>query len=199
MLLEFIEGTLIEELDLSEEEVVRIGRTVLAQITKMAGTRPYWFDVSDQEKWKTFIQALLDDLKKLIDRGKFTRTNRTTVHNLEHWAFSKSVLAAICSQSGYVHHDFTGDNLFVLPNGYRVIDWQRPIWGPIDLDMVSLLMSLGFDPVKYVEEGTIQVMHFLSIHWFTQCAARWFPEGADHYDEQIVQITAQIEKSYIEE
>jgi hypothetical protein len=33
----------------------------------------------------------------------------------------------------------------MLPDGPRVIDWQRPILGPAHLDLALLLESLGFD------------------------------------------------------
>lgn len=192
MLFEFIEGPLLEDLDLSEEEVVRIGRTVLAQIAGISGELPYYLDLRDERKWGMLVETTLKDMSNLIDHGKFSLVDKEAVRSLERWAYSKSALTAIRTKPGYVHHDLGGDNLFVLPGGYRVIDWQRPIWGPTDLDMALLLGSLGFNPLNYVAGGVIQVLNFLQIHWLTQCKAKWFPEG-ESYDQQVVQLVQRIE------
>jgi hypothetical protein len=65
-----------------------------------------------------------------------------------------------------VHRDLTGDNLFVLPDGYRLIDWQRPILGTTDLDLITLFGSLGFDPLRHVSEGALRVWLLPQIDWF---------------------------------
>ena len=192
MLVEFIEAPRIENLDLREDEVVRIGRAVIEQIAGIAGELPYYLDVSDEQKWEMFVDATLRNLRELIDEGKFSLVDEALVRSLERWACSESVLVAICTQPGYVHRDLGGDNLFVLPDGYRVIDWQRPILGPVNLDMAALLESLGFDSLPHVGEGVVQVLNFLSIHWFTQCAAKWFPEGTAGYDRQITELASRI-------
>jgi hypothetical protein len=193
MLLEFVEGPLVENLDLPEEEVVRIGQAVIAQIAEIPGKLPHYIDVSDEEKWAALVDTVLADLRELIDQGKFSLVDQATVCILEHWALSESVLSTIRTNNGYVHRDLGSGNLFVMPDGYRVIDWQRPILGPTDLDMAQLLESLEFDPLRYVGEGVVRVLGFLKIHWFTQCAARWFPEGTGYYDEQVVQLSSRME------
>ncbi len=188
---QFIEGPLLETLNLPEEEVVRLGRAVLAQIAEIKGELPAYLDVSDEQKWGLLLETTLKEISTLIKQGKFTLVDQAAVRNLERWAYSASVLAAIRAQPGYVHHDLGGDNLFVLPDGYCVIDWQRPIWGPTGLDMAVLLDSLGFNPLPYVDEGVIQVLNFLQIHWLTQCKAKWFPEGTT-YDQQVAELARQI-------
>jgi len=166
MLFEFIDAPLIEALDLPEDEVVRIGREVIAQIAGIDGDLPYTADLSDVDKWLALMQTLCAELRQQIAQDRFERTSETLVRDLEHWASSAPVLSAIRTRPGTVHRDFTGDNLFVLPDGYRLIDWQRPILGPTDLDMVSLLGSLGFDPLHHVTEGTLRAWLLLQIHWF---------------------------------
>jgi hypothetical protein len=193
MLFEFVEGPLVEKLDLPEEEVVRVGQAVIAQIAEIPGKLPHYIDVSDEEKWAALVDTVLSDLRELIDQGKFSLVDQATVRILEHRALSESVLSTIRTDHGYVHRDLDSGNLFVMPDGYRVIDWQRPILGPTDLDMAQLLESLEFDPLRHVGEGVVRVLDFLNIHWFTQCAARWFPEGMGYYDEQVVQLVSRME------
>ena len=193
MLLEFIEAPLLQDLDPSEEQVVRVGRAVLEQIAQISGQLPYYTDVSDEEKWEAFIGSALKDLQGLVSQGKFSLVDETTVRDLERWAFSESVLSAIRTEPGYVHRDLGGDNLFVLPDGYRVIDWQRPILGPTDLDMATLLESLGFDPLPHVGEGVVRVLNLMKIDWFTRCKSKWIADDGGFYDKQIVQFASRIE------
>jgi hypothetical protein len=166
MLIEFVDAPLIEDLDLSEEEAARIGREVLAQIAQIDGRLPHTYDISDEARWMAFVQALLSDLRRQIEQGAFERTDEALVRDLERWAFSDAVLSAIRTRPGCVHGDLSGDNLFVLPNGYRLIDWQRSIRGPTGLDIVTLLGSLGFDPLHSVEAGVLRIWLLLQVHWF---------------------------------
>ena len=177
MLIDLIDGPLIEDLNLSEDEVARIGREVIAQIAQIDGDLPFTYDISDVTKWTALMQTLFAKLRQQIEQGKFERTNNALVRDLERWAQSDSVLSAIRAKPGYVHRDLTGDNLFVLPDGYRLIDWQRPMLGPTDLDMVSLLGSLGFDPLHHVTEGVLRVWLLLQIHWFRN-DDKWIAEYA---------------------
>ena len=140
MLIEFVRGPLIETLDLPEDEAARIGREVLARITDISGELPHVYDVSDEKKWETFIRAMLRTLTELVGH-KFSLVDETTVRDMERWAFSKSVLSTIRARPGCVHRDLSGDNLFILPDGYRLIDWQRPILGPPAVDVASLMAS----------------------------------------------------------
>ncbi|MBN1977611.1 MAG: phosphotransferase [Anaerolineae bacterium] len=188
MLIEFVEGPLAEELGLGAEEVIRIGREVTAQIATIEGELPHCLDITDGTKWETLAGSLVQDLRALIDTGAFTLTDEAVVHVLAQWASSEPVLAALRARPGYVHHDLGGDNLFVLPDGYRVIDWQRPILGPTDLDVATLLRRLGVDPLPHVGEGVVRMVDLLKVYWFTQSAIKWFPAGIADYDAQIADI-----------
>ena len=189
MLIEFLEGPLIEDLGLPEEEVVQVGRTVMKEIAEIAGELPYYVDVSSEEKWEELVGATLKDLGALIEQGKFSLFDSAAVRSLERSVFSASVLSAIRANPGYIHADLSSDNLFVLPGGYRLIDWQYPRLGPREVDLALLLESLGFDPLRHVGEGVVQVTTFLRIHWLTQCAVRWIPEAVRTYDRMIAQLS----------
>ena len=114
------------------------------------------------------------------------------MRNLERWAFSEPVLSVVCAQPGCVHRDLGGDNVFALPDGYRVIDWQRPVLGPTGVDLATFLESLGFDPVPHVGEGIVQVFEFFRINWAVACAVEWFPVAAPTYDKWVVKSTSRI-------
>ena len=192
MLIEFVEGPSLEDLNLPEAEVAHIGRALLEQIGEIAGELPFFVDVSTEDKWTDLVNTTLQGLGELIGAGKFSRADKNVVNHLERWAFSQAARSAIRTRPGYVHHDLGGDNIFVLPGQYRVIDWQRPIVGPADLDLATLIESSGFDPLKYVETGVVWVMYLLRVHWLVQCALQWFPPGAADYDEAIARLAVLI-------
>ncbi len=68
MLIEFIKAPRVKDLNLPEEQVVRIGRAVLDQIAGIIGELPYYLDVGDEGKWESLVNATLTDLGELIDR-----------------------------------------------------------------------------------------------------------------------------------
>jgi thiamine kinase-like enzyme len=117
------------------------------------------------------------------------------LHNLKKWTFSEEVLGALERNVGYVHSDLSGDNIFVMPDGYRVVDWQRPIIGPKELDLATLLESQNRDMLRYVDQSIVWIMYLLRIEWFTECAVQWFPEGQNHYDRSIRQLINSIGQS----
>jgi len=192
MLLEFVEAPLVENLDLSEGEIARIGRTVTTRIAEITGDLPCFIDVSTEEKWATLVEGMLSSLNRLVSQGAFNRVSAETIRKLECWSLCEPVLSAVCLNPGYAHQDLGSDNIFVSSDGYRVIDWQRPILGPPDLDMATLLETSGVDPFAYVDESIVWIMHLLRIHWSVQCAMQWFPQGRTAYDEQIVRLASLI-------
>jgi hypothetical protein len=188
MLIEFVEGPRAEELGLGEEEAIRISREVVAHIATIEGELPHYLDVGDEEKWRALIHATLRDLEGLVERNAFEVVDETMIQRLEERAFSEMVLEVFRVSPGNVHRDLGGDNLFVLPDAYRVIDWRRPILGPTDLDVATLLRSLGVDPLPHVGGGIVRMLDLLTVHWFTQAATRWFPAGVADYDGQIAEL-----------
>jgi aminoglycoside/choline kinase family phosphotransferase len=121
--------------------------------------------------------------------------DQTALRKLRKWAFCEEVAAALEKNTGFVHNDLSSDNVFVLPDGYRIIDWQRPIIGPKELDLVTLLSSLDREVTKFVDQSLVWVMYLLRIEWCTECAVRWFPEGQDSYDKSIHRLTNLVGKS----
>lgn len=74
----------------------------------------------------------------------------------------------------------------------KIIDWQRPFYGPIVLNRANLLVELGIDAKQYVDPGVINLLYILRISWLTQCALRWFPQGAEGYDIEIDRLCGQF-------
>jgi len=190
---EYVDAPLIEDLGLSEAQALSIARQVRAQMDEMKGHLPYLYDIRTPESWQSLVKGTLENIADLIEQGKYTQTTSDLVEELRGWAYSEQTLQAVQRKPGYVHGDFTGDNLFVLGEGdYRIIDWQRPYYGPTELDIASMLESFEFDPLQVVGPGILQIRSFMLIRWFTACAVRWFPDGAKTYDGFTAEHAAKI-------
>ena len=185
MLLEHVQGPLLGDLTVEEYEVVRIGREITEQMKTLDRSLACYVDISNPGRWERLVECTLSDISTLIEQGKFCLVDRPSLHSLSRFAAGSDVAAAIRTPPRYFHGDLAGDNLFVLPGGYRVIDWQYPKIGPPELDLATLLASMGYDPLPYVGPGIVRVMHILRIHWLAECATRWFPAGVADYDRII--------------
>jgi hypothetical protein len=185
MLFEFIEAPPIVDLNLSNDSIITAGNDIIKSIAEIGGKLPYYLDISEKKLWEELMEKMLEELEKLISQGVFRVVDTSSLRNLRKWAFSEEVLSALERNVGLVHNDLSGDNVFVVANGYRIIDWQRPVLGPRELDLATLLESLNIEVQDYVNQGIVWIMYLLRIEWFTECAVRWFPEGQDSYDRSI--------------
>ena len=192
LLLEEVQSPRLADLKLPAAEALNIGRAALAQIAVISGDLPALADLRTAALWLAYWQTVLDDLSQLAATGVFVRVDQALARDLARQAAAADVLAAFESTIGYVHGDLSAGNLFVAQSGLRVIDWQRPLWGPTALDLVCLLDSLGVDPRAFLDEGVVRLFYLLRIAWLTQCARRWFPAGAATYDSAIVRLAARL-------
>ena len=188
MLFSYLEAPTLTEGKLDEQGAVELGRALLGQIAAIEGQLPVHLDLSSEQKWQEYMGEILNDLRRLVQAGIFRIVKPQMLADLERLSFSEPVLQAFRAGSGLVHHDLAGDNVFVLSDGPRVIDWQRPILAPTALDLALLLESLGFDPVPHVGDGVLCLMRLLRVGWFTECAVHYFPDGRDAYDQQIAKL-----------
>ena len=74
------------------------------------------------------------------------------------------------------HGDLRTDHIFLTTDGYRVIDWQRPVVAPPDVDLVGLLVAASHDPRPYVDAAVIGVHWFILLHWAVQAQHDLFPQ-----------------------
>jgi len=192
LLIEFIDGPRLADLRLPAAEIVRIGRILVEAIAHIAGKPPTVLDVGSPEAWTAVAESMLGALRGLVDAGRFIAVDVGLLRAIERAAASQSVLDAVSAPASLIHSDLGGDNVFVLGESYRVIDWQYPKRGPADLDLAILLESIGLDPRDSVDAGIVRLMGLLRILWLTECATRWFPPGVESYDRQIAQLATQL-------
>jgi len=188
MLFQFIDAPRMADMSLSDDAIVAAWTDLSQSIARIEGNLPYYQDISENRLWKQLMETMLDNLETLVFRGSFQRVDQMALQKLRNWTFREEVIAALSKNIGFVHNDLSVYNIFVVPNGYRVIDWQRPIIGPNELDLAALLISLNREASRFVDQSILWILYLLRIEWCTECAVRWFPEGQDFYDKSIQRL-----------
>lgn len=185
MLFDLVEGTQLNALKLSEVDTLSTARELTRQIGAIEGDLPSVFDIRGPAKWGSFVGETIGMLDRLVEDGRFVATDGAAVKRIESLANAEPVLAAVSGPSAYVHGDFPGENVLKLPDGWRIIDWTRPFWGPADLDCMNAVASAGYNPLHQFNRGLAMVEAFLRINWSAQCKFSWIREG-ECYDEWVV-------------
>ncbi|MBB3126876.1 aminoglycoside/choline kinase family phosphotransferase [Paenibacillus rhizosphaerae] len=193
MLMEEIQAPRLKDIPLKESEAAATANDLMTMISRIDGDLPVMIDISTEEGWTAYIEAALRDISECIHEGSFKEVDFTKVNKLRKWSEAPALLAEICSPSGLVHADLKAENVLATNDGYRVLDWQRPIWGPVSLDAATLLLSLGVDAARYVPIGIIQMYHFLHLAWYAQAARKWVPQGKPWFDRLISEIAHDLE------
>lgn len=194
MVFEYISAPCLTDLQLSESQIVDYGKILLSiihpypvELNSMSSV-PVYTDISSLVKWSAYAAKSLSMLNDLITKQQFCFTTSADVRGLTEWSQSQAVSQLFQSPATLNHGDLGGDNIFVTQDGFKIIDWQRPILGPAELDLVTYLYAMGVDPLKYTPRSINELNWFIHMHWFVECKAYWFPPG-ESYDRQVAELT----------
>lgn len=194
MLLPFVDAPLLHAQAQSETDLLQTASAVVAQIATISGDPPYLYDIGGPDQWRMLVEATCHTLHNLVSSGQFTQVTASMIDQTQRQLLAEPVCTATGQESGLVHGDLTGDNIFVIGDGrWYVIDWARPVLGPTDTDLANLLESLGIDPLRHVSHEIMTILYGMRIQWFAQCAAQWFPAGAPTYDAQIAELMRRLD------
>lgn len=193
LLLEWIDAPTLEESELDEDEYIRLGKELVQAIADMRGNAPYYLDVSAPDRWRVVADKMVEDLTQLEKAGSLRQLTPDSIGRIDQWSRDAEVLQILAGPSGLVHGDLNRDNIFLTPQGLRIIDWQRPMNAPQGLDWVTYLESGKVDIHRYVPVALIRLRRLLSIRWFVECAIHWFPQGSETYDRQIAELVNLLE------
>jgi len=194
MLIECLDAPRLQDVTLKGDDAERVALAVLAEIADVEGDLPYILDVSDEGKWLAFVESTLRELQGLVDDGKLKQVTRESVRMLDRSARLPQVIEAVSINPGLMHGDLGRDHVFICDGGYKIIDWQRPIYGPRGLEAAEFLQGFGLDATKYARPVPA-VGDFLLINWCTQCQARWIPDV--DYEDRYIAPTAEKLKQLI--
>jgi Phosphotransferase enzyme family len=182
MLLDWIDAPLLRDVAGSDTELIDHGRRVVAQIGAIHGDLPVYLDIGSAEAWSSVGAVTLEKLRQLVLDGRFGTTDLDAVERMRRWASSSPVVETITRSPRVIHGDLTAAQVFVTEDGYRVIDWQRPVLGPPEVDLVALLVGevgragVCADPRRFVEASVVGVFWFLRLCWAVEAQFDLFPD-----------------------
>jgi hypothetical protein len=176
MIIDWIDAPKLSQMTCNEAELVEHGRRLLAQIGEIRGDPPVHLDIGSIDAWSSTGQIMLDKLDRLVADRRFKWVDSPAVKKARSWAASPGVLEAVEKNSRVTHGDLKADQIFVTADGYRVIDWQRPVVAPPEVDLVTLLNDQHVDPRRYVDETTVGIYWFLRLHWAVEAQFDLFPD-----------------------
>ena len=193
LVMEYLDAPRLWELNPAADELLRVGTVLKEKIHQVDGAYPVYLDIRTWERWQAVMAEMLADLRRLVQTSEYTCVTTSMVDTVEKVAVLPALQALYDQPVGLVHGDLAGDNVFVLPDGsYRIIDWQRPLFGPVDLDLAHLADSFDIDPRRWVEPGVVTAFSLLRIQWLVEATVRWFPAGKETYDDSIAKIIQRI-------
>lgn len=176
LLLDWIDAPQLCDLAPGETELVEYGRQLVRQIGEIGGDLPAYLDVGSPEKWLAEERVTLEKLSRLLADGRFRRPAPNAVERVRTWAASALVLGAIAEGPRVTHGDLKADQVFVEAAGYRIVDWQRPVLAPPELDLVALLVDQQVNPAPYAAKPIVGIYWFLRLRWAVEAQHDLFPE-----------------------
>ncbi len=174
MLIDWIDAPLLRDVARTEAELLDHGRRVIEQIGAIKGDVPIYLDISTAEAWAALTESVLAKSRQLIANQRFTLIDLDALDRVQAWSKIARVIDTLHG-SRFAHGDLTADQIFVTSDSYRVIDWQRPISAPPEVDLVALLISQKLDPRPYVEREIVQIYWFLFLRWAVEAQFDLFP------------------------
>jgi hypothetical protein len=173
---EWIDAASLHTLPLTDEEFVGHAKRVVGELGGIRTDAPVFLDLSTREAFQSQVDLSCERLDRLIRDGSFTLVRADAVGRLSKWSQSDAVVRAIESTDGIAHGDLSPEEVFPIGDGYRVIDWQRPVRGPSELDLVSLLQHRRLNPRDFVAREYVELAAFLLLHWAALVSVEVLPD-----------------------
>ena len=172
LLLQDVHAPRLCDRQLRAEDGLRLVDEILAQIGQIAGELPAVADLRGKAAWCAYTEVVRANVQAQLDSGKQPWFTPELAAQVAERSASPEIDAALDTPMGYVHNDLLGSNVLLAGDGYRVIDWQRPIWGPVAIDRATLLESARIDPRPHVPPGILLMRWMLRIGFHAERAPR---------------------------
>jgi hypothetical protein len=180
---EWIDASSLHTLPLTDEEFVAHAKRVVGEIGGIRTGAPVFLDLASREAFQAQVDATCERMDGLIRDGWFTRVSAEAIGRVSTWSRSDAVVRAIETTEGVAHGDLSAEEVFRVDDGYRVIDWQRPVRGPSELDLVSLLRHRRLNPRDYVAGEYVELAAFLLLYWAALVSVEVLPDLPHHIPE----------------
>ena len=177
MAIEFIDAPLLRDIGCTASTLVVHGKRLIERIKEIGGNPPAYLDIGSFDAWRGTAKYTIGNLQTLIANGRFRKIELSTVDRLLRWSGSDAIQDAVERSASVIHGDLKADQVFVTADGYRVIDWQRPIVAPAEVDLVSLLINQRIAPHAFVDRAIIDLFWFLRLCWAVEAQFALFSEA----------------------
>jgi len=193
--IDWIDAPMLRHVARSDAELAEHGWKVIAEIGEIRGISgisairefpsqrdgglPVHLDVGSIDAWRENAAMTLEKLRALVRDGRFHSIDLAAVDAVTRWSASAEMLATFTAEPTprLTHGDLKGDQIFVTPaDGYRVIDWQRPVIAPPAIDLVSLLVEEGIEPRRFMDLALVRMFWFLRLCWAVEAQFDLFPD-----------------------
>ena len=176
MTIDWIDAPLLRDVVSSEADLIEHGRRLVSEIGEIGGELPTYLNIGTPEAWSGAIDVALEKLKLLIERNRFSLTDESAIEQIRKWSASAQVIDVLADHPRTIHGDLTVEQVFVTTGGYQVIDWQRPVVAPPEVDLVSLFVGRRINPRRYIDPIVVKIFWFLRLHWAVYAQFDLFPE-----------------------
>lgn len=174
LVIDWVDGSPLTAADVDQYR--RRAEATVNQIAAIDGSPPVHLDLSTATHLHAAAQDTTERLRRVVEAGGFPWLALEDLAAVDAWAVTEPTVAAATTNPGTVHADLSREEVFLTAEDQlRVVDWQRPVRGPREIDLVSLLRSGGIDPTRQVERPYVQLEAFVLLHWAALCAAELFP------------------------
>ena len=194
MLLEHL-GTPVPLDGMSEDDIVRLARDVIAAIGTLPTGLPHYVDVGDLDAWRAVVDWTIDGLSALIGDGRFQRCTSDDLALIGEWSRSPAVLTVIDGPTRLTCGDTKFDQVFRDDTGYRLVDWSAAAIAPPDLDLVMLLEDQGIDPLRHVDPAVYGIRWFLLLRWAAIAKLELIPDMPQMFDDWAADGVAKLRRA----
>lgn len=147
---------------LGGDAVAAAAGDVVAAIGSIRGDVPVVRDIGAAERWRALADRTLERLGGLIEGRAFRRIPAAVLPRLAALSEGRAIADAV-GRSRPANGDLKPEHVFVAGDGFRIIDWARPIVAPPDIDRVALLVDAGMDATHAVDPAVIAIYWFLRL------------------------------------
>lgn len=174
MAIDWVDAPLLNFKKADTEILLEQGKQIIAEIGMISGNAPAYLNLAFPV-WPDAVKSVLEKLDQLISRRQFRAVDISSIEKIIKWSLRDNVKQAINS-SRLTHGDLKAEQVFITDDGYKVIDWQRPVIAPPEVDLVSLLIDQKINPLLFLDPVFVQVFWFLRLHWAVEAQFELFPE-----------------------
>jgi hypothetical protein len=176
----------------SEASILRDAQMVVEAISSLPPGLPAFVEIDTSERWAMEVDWTLQGVSQLIADRRFSRVTTEDVEFLEGWSATAPVVAAVVETSRLASGDLKFDQVFEGTDGPRVVDWQVPVRGPADIDLVMLLVDRGMPPLRHVAPAVVGIRWFLHLRWAVYAKQSLIPAMPHLFDVWAAEAVAAV-------